>query len=467
MRKLPLLFFFFVLAVSPVGIPVSAEDGFKYEKKIASLVEPYLKHEKINAVSVGVISQGKIWKGNYGNLDGKGTPPPRSNTLFEIGSISKVFTSLLLAEAVVSGRLKLDDPISSIMKELSQKNPELGDRITLMHLSHHTSGLPVMPPNIKPADPTNPFAGYDRQMLTDYLVHAKLARKPGQGYEYSNLGVGLLGDLLAQQAGVSYETLLKRELTGPLKMTDTTITLSPEQHTRFAPPHNAALIADKAWDFDALAGCGAIRSTVDDMLLFAEASLNPPDGKLGKAIDLAWKQHKPAKDGNRAMGLGWMIAGDRVTRWHNGQTGGYQSMILVNRPLKSATVLLCNTAGSNADALAEQIFQAIVGMNVQPRSFDKEFRVDPKQAKRLEGKYRFGPFLVMTVKVKNGRMMAQLTGQQFLAVIPQSETEWKYQDVEATLKFELPQTGNCPIVRLHQNGRIIPFTRIKKQEDAK
>jgi len=458
MQKLVLLLLLVVLG----SVPVIAEENFKYEKKIEKLVEPYLKHNKINAVSVGVISKGQIWKKHFGTLDGKGTPAPNDKTLYEIGSISKVFTSLLLADAVVSKQLKLDDPISTIMKELAKKNPKLGNQITFLQLSHHTSGFPKMPPNIKPADSANPFAGYDRQMLTSYLLNAKLKQKPGEGYEYSNLGVGLLGDLLSRQAGVSYETLLKQKLTGPLKMTDTSLTLSPQQLARFAAPHNAAMFADKAWDFDALAGCGAIRSNVDDMLLFAEASLNPPEGKLGKTIQLAWKQHKPASGKNRAMGLGWMIAGDRTTRWHNGQTGGYQSMILVNRPLKSATVLLCNTAGSNADTLAEQIFQTIVGMNVQPRSFDKENRIDPKVAKRLEGKYQLAPTVVMTIKVKNGRMMAQLTGQQFLAVIPQSETEWKYQAVDATLKFELPKTGNSPKVTLHQSGRVIPFTRVNK-----
>ena len=457
MEKIVLL----ALLVTFGAAPLLAED-FKYEKKIEKLVQPYLKHNKINAVSVGVISNGQIWKKNYGTLDGKGTAAPNSQTLYEIGSISKVFTSLLLADAVVSGRLKLDDPISTIMKELAEKNPRLGNQITFMQLSHHTSGLPVMPTNIKPADSTNPFAGYNRRMLTNYLLDAKLKRKPGEGYEYSNLGVGLLGDLLSRQAGVSYETLLKQKLTAPLKMTDTAVTLSPQQLAHFAPAHNAALLVDKSWDFDSLAGCGAIRSNVDDMLLFAKASLNPPEGKLGKTIELAWKQHKPASGKNLAMGLGWMIARDRTTRWHNGQTGGYQCMILINRPLKSATVLLCNTAGSGANALAEQIFQTIVGMNVQPRSFEEELQIDPRLAKRLEGKYQLVPTVVMTIKVKNGRMMAQLSGQQFLAVIPKSETEWKYQAVDATLKFELPKTGDSPKVTLHQAGRVIPFKRVSE-----
>lgn len=311
------------LIVSMFAVQALAQDEFKHEQKIAALVEPYLTTQKVNAISVGVITDGKTWTENFGTLDSDDTRSPNEKTLYEIGSISKVFTSLLLAEAVESGRLKLDDLISTVMKELAEKNPTVGNTITFQHLSLHMSGLPVMPDNISPADSTNPFDGYDRAMLTEYMLSVKPERKPGEVYEYSNLAVGLLGDLLARQAGVSYEALLKEKLTGPLKMSDTTIKLTPEQLSRFAPPHNAALLPDKAWDFDALAGCGAIRSNINDMLLFAEASLNPPEGPLGKAIELAWTQHKPAKNGNHAMGLGWMIALDGSTRWHNGQTGGY------------------------------------------------------------------------------------------------------------------------------------------------
>lgn len=439
-----------------------AAEEFKYEKKIQSLVDPYLKHKKINALSVGVISNGQIWTHHYGTLDGKGTPAPDNKTIYEIGSISKVFTSLLLAEAVVSGQLKLDDPIGTVMEELDEKNPKLGTKITFKQLSHHTSGLPRMPTNFKPADPTNPFADYDRKMLTDFLMTAKPAREPDAGFEYSNLAVGLLGDLLSRQSGISYEALLKKKLTGPLKMTDTSLTLSPKQVTRLAPPHNAALLPDQSWDFGSLAGCGAIRSNLDDMLLFAEASLNPSNEILKKPIELAWKEQKPPHGAQLAMGLGWMIAQDRSTRWHNGQTGGYECMILINRPLKSAAVILCNTAGSKASALGEQIFQTIVGMDTQPKKFDAEIKVDPKIVKRLEGNYQLAPGFVLTVKVKEGRMMAQLTGQQFLVLVPKSKTEWKYQAVDATLKFELPKTGKSPKVTLHQAGRVMPCKRLNK-----
>lgn len=456
MRK----FIVFVAMLFLGVVPSIGDDKFQHEKKIESLVEPYLTHKKVNAVSIGIISNGKTWKRSYGSLTSDKEQAADEKTIYEIGSISKVFTSILLADAIESGTIKLDDPISSVMKELSKTNPSVGDSITVRHLSHHLSGLPVMPPNYTPKEPTNPFKEYDREKLSEYLLSAKPARKPDEGYEYSNLAVGLLGDLLSQQAGVSYEELLRVKITEPLGMSDTVIKLSKEQATRFAPPHNSALLPDHAWDFDALAGCGAIRSTVDDMLLFAQASMNPPKGEIGKALELAWKQHKPALKGNHAMGLGWMIAGDGSTRWHNGQTGGYHSMILVSRDLKCATVMLCNTAEIKLDVLAEQIFQTIVGIDVKPTTFEKEFIVDPKVAERLQGKYQLAPGMVLTVQVKEGRMMAQLTGQQFLGLSPVSETEWKYQAVDATLKFELPKTGSSPKVTLFQNGRQMPSPRI-------
>lgn len=417
---------FILIAVlfAVVAAFVSAQQKFVHDSKITSLVEPYLRHSKVNAVSVGLISGNTQWQKHYGLLDGAGSSAADDKTIFEIGSISKVFTSLLLADAVVSGRLKLNDPISTVMTELATENPEVG-RITFRQLSHHVSGLPATPSNLKPADPTNPFAGYDREQLNQYLLTAKPARKPDADYEYSNLAVGLLGDLLARQAGISFDALLRQKITEPLRMTDTGIQLSDDRIARIAPPHNAALLADRRWDFGALAGCGGIYSTVDDMLLFAKACLQPPKTSLGKAIELAWKQHRPAQGTQRAMGLGWMIAGDGSTRWHNGQTGGYQSMLLISRSLNSATILLCNTAGSETDALGEQIFQAAVGMDVKPRTFEKPFAVDAKTVQRLAGKYQLTPGFVMTVQATDSRLQVQLTGQQFLPVFPTSTTEWK------------------------------------------
>jgi len=189
-----------------------------------------------------------------------------------------------------------------------------------------------------------------------------------------------LGDLLAAKAGVEYESLLRDRILNPLGMPDTFISLKDSTESRLAPPTKPVLIPapsltpDQSWDFDALAGAGAIRSSAKDMVQFIRANLNPPDGEVGETIELAWRESLPAGKDHRAMGLGWMIAGDGSTRWHNGQTGGYHSMLLVNRELQAGLVLLCNTSTTEADRLAESMFQTIVGMDVKPREFDRSLR---------------------------------------------------------------------------------------------
>ncbi len=436
------------------------QESFKYEQQINALVQPYLKADKFRAMSLAVIADGQVWMRDFGQLAESDTTRPTRDTVYEIGSISKVFTSILLADAIQSGSVKLETTIGTLMPAISETG--LGKVITLKQLATHMSGLPKMPSNNAPSDPTNPFADYDRDLLIEYLKSATLTDPPGGQHAYSNLGAGLLGDLLAAKSGQDYESLLRTRILNPLKMNDTSLRLSESQSKRFAPPHNSALLSDRAWDFDALAGAGGIRSTTNDMVLFMQANLVPPENELGKAIDLAWKEHLPAGDNHRAMGLGWQIAGDGSTRWHNGRTGGYQTMMLISRDLHAGVVVLCNTAGSEIDPLAESIFQTVVGMSPKPREFAKSVDVDAAIVKRLAGKYQLAPGVEIEVVAKNDRLVVKLTGQTFLKVVPESDTVWNYTDVEAQLRFELPEQGPATKVTLHQNGRKMPAQRITK-----
>jgi len=145
-------------------------------------------------------------------------------------------------------------------------------------------------------------------------------------------------------------------------------------------------------DLPALAGAGGIRSSVGDMLLLARAQLAPPDNPIGKAIALAWKVHQqPLAPGDFAIGLAWHIARDGSTRWHNGQTGGYHSMMLVNRDIETAVVLLTNTATMEADRLAQDIIQMLSGAKVEPRAFEKSVKVSPDVMQAYVGKYELAP----------------------------------------------------------------------------
>ncbi len=423
------------------------------QQRIDLLVQPYLESETVVGMTIGVLHQGQQEVFGYGRLSKNESRVPDGDTVYEIGSASKVFTGVLLADAVVRGYVKLDQRAGELLPS-GVKMPIHGKRaITLQDLSTHVSGLPRLPDNIKMTNLDNPYADYSVEDMYAFLNSHKLSRAPGKKSEYSNFGQGLLGHLLAHERGVSYEELLRDQITKPLDLTSTTITLTDEQQSRLAPPHSGDGQPATNWDFPKLAGAGAIRSTTNDLLKFAAANLHLPEGEIGKAIELAWKIHqRPLAKGEVAMGLGWHIAHDGSTRWHNGQTGGYHSMLLINREIETSVVLLTNTGTGEVDLLAQDIMQMVAGANVQPRTFEKSIAVSPEVMQKYEGKYKLAPGFVFTVTVKDDKLLVGLTGQAMLQVYARSETEWFYKVVEASLTFNLDDSGKCDSLELFQNG---------------
>ncbi|TWT53532.1 D-alanyl-D-alanine-carboxypeptidase/endopeptidase AmpH precursor [Rubripirellula amarantea] len=432
-------------------------------EQIDRLVKPYLDAKRINAISIGVIDGDVSLTHHLGTLSRDIPNPPTDQTIYEIGSISKVFTSLLLASEIEAGNLKLTSTVGELLPDVSKANPALNS-VQLVQLATHTSGLPRMPANLDLSNVTDPYATYSRESLHTYLSSIDPAAKPGEKSEYSNLAVGLLGDVLAMRSGDDYDVLIRRVIAEPLGMTDTGAMLDPSclsdsQKSRLAPPHDANLDANYNWHFASLAGAGSVFSTTSDMLRFAAASLDPPDNDLGKAMRLSQQKHAAPIGSGVAMGLGWHFARDKQTLWHNGQTGGYHTMLMVNPKLNAAVVVLCNTAMGDVDALAGQFIQTIAGMNVEPKSFDEALTVPAETVARLAGQYEIAPGAVLTVRADQSQLFAQLTGQPEVQIFAISETKWKYRVVEATIEFELPDSGPASSLTLFQSGMKVPGKR--------
>ncbi len=441
---------------------VVAQQPYKHAVKIGELAQALVQPGVVQGVSIGVVDHDRTWTHSYGTLAESVPTTPNENTIYEIGSISKVFTGVLLAHAVGEGEVTLGTSIGEIETSLLHSNPTLASGIQLRHLSTHASGLPRMPDNWKPANTHQPYEDYDRELMMQYLATAKPTSEPGKPSGYSNFAVGLLGELLATKAGTTYESLLKQRIVDPLAMTSTSVRVSAENRPRVAPPHQASGAADHEWAFDAFAGAGAIHGTTSDMLRFIDAHLHPLESPaqqpLARAIELAWQQHLPAADGGFAMGLGWHIARDGETRWHNGQTGGYHSMMLISRRLECGVIVLSNSASAEIDALGESIIQLLAGAKVEPTKIP-DVQLESEGVARLAGDYVLAPGFIMTVTTKAERLFVQLTGQPQLRVYPTSLTEWSYREVAAKLSFELPEQGSATSVTLHQNGRVIKATR--------
>lgn len=426
-------------------------------EEIADLVDrlakPYVDNDIIVGMTVGVIHGDDQTVRGFGAYSKADSRTPDGKTVYEIGSVSKVFTGLLLADAVVQGRVTLNTPVNDLLPKGVAIQPRGDQPIALLHLSTNTSGLPRLPDNLKPSDPNNPYADYNGKQLGAFLNACRLRKRPCEVNDYSNLGAGLLGLVLAREQKTDYASLLAQRIAEPLGLSDTTIKLDEKQRSRLAPPHIEGGSQGHNWDFDTLAGCGAIRSTADDLLTFAEAYLDPQEGDLREAVGLSWCVHqKPIEEGDFAMGLGWHIAHDGQTRWHNGQTGGYHAAIFVNRPLKIAAVVLTNTATMEVDALAQDLVVACAGQNVKPREFEKAPEVSSEVLQSYVGKYQLAPGAEFTVSTKGGKLMVGLTGQPTFEVYPRSETEWYYKVVEATLTFKVDGNGKCTAVELFQNG---------------
>ena len=232
-------------------------------------------------------------------------------------------------------------------------------------------------------------------------------------------------------------------------MSATAIELDPRQQTRLAIGHDGNGQSVRR-DFQAAAG--AIRSTVDDMLRSRRRISTLPSLNLA-AIDLAWRQHQPPlTSGDFAMGLGWLIARDGATRFHNGQTAGYHASLFLNRQLQQAVVVLSNTATMEVDRLAEDLFKIVAGMEIEPRQFAKAVTVRPEIMNRYVGKYQLLPGLVFTVSVEDDKLMVGLTGQPTFQVFATSETEWFYKVAQATITFKADDAGNWNELVLFQNG---------------
>jgi serine-type D-Ala-D-Ala carboxypeptidase/endopeptidase len=301
---------------------------------------------KSDGIVVGVITKKAREIISYGHFDATDPRVPDGDTAFEIGSVSKVFTSLLLADMVVKGEVKLSDPISKYLPASVHVPTHNGKQITLLDLATHYSGLPRMPSNFS--------WDYSQQQMFDFLSHYDLTRDPGAKHEYSNLAVGLLGEILALRAGTDYETLLRTRITGPLQMNRTAVHLTPEMEANFVPGHGFGMHKAPAWEVPALAGAGGIRSTANDLIIFLAANMGILKSPLQPAMKETLRVHRTAGPGTE-IALGWFVDKRTGIVEHNGQTNGYHSFVGYDPRRKVGVVVLSNS-GESIDDIGWRIF---------------------------------------------------------------------------------------------------------------
>jgi serine-type D-Ala-D-Ala carboxypeptidase/endopeptidase len=317
-----------------------------------------------------------------------------------------------------------------------------------------------------PADPDNPFADYSVQQLYDFLSSYQLTRDIGSSYEYSNVGVGLLGHVLSLHAGSTYEALVRGRICDPLGMTDTRVTLTPDMKARLAVGHNAALAEAKNWDLPTLAGAGALRSTANDMLTFLAANLGYTKTPLAQAMSEEVSIRRPAGAPDMQIAYGWHVQtknGNSII-WHNGGTGGYRSYLGFDAKARVGAVVLTNiSTDAGVDDIGRHLLDASYPLlNIKPPAEHKEISLDPKIFDRYLGAYQLAPNAVITVSRDGNRFFTQLTGQPKLEMLAEGERKFFLKLVDAQLTFNVDSQGAATQVTLHQNGRDMVAARINE-----
>lgn len=292
-------------------------------------------------MAVGIIERGRRRVIVWGKQDSGNARPIAANTLFEIGSLTKVFTALLLADMVHRQELQFDDPVDRYLPS-GFRAPQRNQRaITLADLATHTSGLPLFPPIT--GNPLESLARYTASDLASWLASLTLSRDPGTQWEYSNVGYGLLGLALANEAGTTYEALLKRRIIGPLGLEDTTLYPTGELTRRLAAGHDPKLAPIPPLDLGIFAPAGALRSTVENLLSFVRAVLPNSRSPLEAPAQLLLSIRRPAPPIGGDQALGWdVVTGTDPFVAKDGVTAGQAASIVLDGPKQIGVVVLSN-----------------------------------------------------------------------------------------------------------------------------
>jgi len=431
-----------VAATLPFQRPAGAQ-ALPPDSTVQRILNGRLKSSPFRGIVVGLLDADGTRR-----VVAVGVPADR---VFEIGSITKAFTGSILAGMVADGSVQLDDPVAKFLPASVRVPARNGRQITLVDLATQSSGLPRLPGNMAPRDSSNPYADYTVALMYAFLSSYELPRDPGQTYEYSNLGVGLLGHALALKAGVSYEELVRRRILAPLRMRETAITLSPELRARVAPGHDNEGNVVPNWDLPTLAGAGALRSTARDMLTFLAANLDSTS-----VFRQAHLSRHAAGNANMTIGLGWHILtrpGGATITWHNGGTGGYRSFTGFDAARRVGVIVLTN-ANIGADDIGFHLLDRTMPLQVPPR-VRTAVQVDSAVLDRYVGEYELVPAFHIVVTREGAGLFIQATAQPKFPIFAESETEFFLKVVDAQITF-----GQNQLV-LHQNGQNLTGKKIR------
>ena len=469
----------FAVTLAAFVTPAQAQPS---DAEIKSILAQRIDIDKQAVGLAAVIVEGdKVRIITHGAMNLDKADPITPDTLFEVGSITKTFTALLLADMVIKGEAKLDDPVEKWLPQ-GLRGLKLRDHtgapIQLVDLATHRSGLARIPDNMPNGTRADPYVDYREQQLLVYLKDretlvesdggniSKATKKRDQAYAYSNLGFGLLGYVLARAADMPYAELLQKRVLTPLGLTSTYLDIPHGEHARFSNPHyvdrDATLKRNKHWRFDVIAPAGALIMSARDIGRYAQAASGAIDTPLKAAFVLAQRKYGDGISPKNPQGLAWILAplNGRTVVNHDGMTGGFTSSLWVDPERKSAVAVLSNSNVPVID-IALHLLEPSIPLKNLAAMRATAVPVDAKIMAQYVGTYRLQPNFDVTIRLRDGRLFAQATGQGEFELFGKSDTTFFARITPLEIIFEDVKDGKAMRFQITQGGSTRPALRIE------
>lgn len=471
---------FLSLCILATGAPLLSAQTQKAEEKEeeAPVEDPIVTilRQRVDAyrqtvgISVGVIQGTGRTVYSYGTLNRATIRKTSGMTVFEIGPLSSIYTSALLSLMVKAGEVSLSDPVQKFLPDSVQVATYNEEPIRLEHLATHRSGLPRLPNNMISADPNNPLDGYSVGMLYHFLSTWTPSREIGSSYEYSEVGMGLLGHVLALQAGKPFDVLVDEYLSAPLRManTGTVPTISMQSH--MATGHDRTRRPVAAWSDTVLAGGNGMRSNILDMMAFISANMgiiyvmpeytDEDSIQFQAAFEDMIRPLYPAGRPGVGTALGWRARKgdkDRYTHWISGRTGGFYAFAGFNKRARKGVIVLSNSSAP-IDDIGFHILTPGYPLAPPPKITAD---VDPQTFQDYIGTYEFSPGLKVDIMSDNGKLYGRPPGQTRSQLFPESNRHFFLQQENAQITFVKDAAGNVTHLVFLKNGQKHEAMKVK------
>jgi D-alanyl-D-alanine-carboxypeptidase/D-alanyl-D-alanine-endopeptidase len=420
-----------------------------------------VRHASVGMVAGIVAPNGRLVV-SYGNLGGPAPQAVNGDTVFEVGSVTKLFTALLLADMVVRGEVGLNDPVKQYLPGNVRVAGKDGRAITLADLATHTSGLPFFPSNFPPVEDRAAYAKYSVEQLYQSLS-SELPRAPGTRWEYSNTGGGLLGLALSRRAGMDYESLVRARITGPLGLESTVIGVPPPMKPRLAVGHDDQLGAAPNWDLPALPGAGSLHSTATDLLDLLAAFLGYTKSPLAPAMAAMPETSRPNELFGINQALGWFVIGkgDERIFIHEGGTFGFASCAAYDPKTRVGVVVLSNASPSVGD-IARHLVRASFPLDAPAaRKQRREIAVDAGLFDLYAGQYDPGGGWTYTVTHEGDGLRIQLPAAPRYRLFAETERDFFLKETDIQVTFKRDDNGRVTGLILHLWGMNLPAKRLQ------